>query len=288
VRRRFRNNYSLSGAYTFSKNLSNADEVFATGVGTASSVFALPAVFGGDPLEKGLSQNDRTHRAVFTYVFEVPFLREQRGFVGRLLGGFQFSGVTTFESGTPYTVFNGFDSDGLGGGNERPSYNPQGQAGVRAVPVVDTRQTIGGVANPQFGAITHYVNPDAITGFTAAGAPIFGNPTIDPLTARYIVNPAFIPGAPMSIPRFGSTPRSSERSDGINNWNLNIQKNTRITENTRLELRAEFYNVFNHPQFNGVGTSNAGTGVAGRFLQTDTVGTSGGGRVIKYQIKYRF
>ncbi|HEY0101455.1 MAG TPA: TonB-dependent receptor [Pyrinomonadaceae bacterium] len=292
VRRRFRNNFQVTGAYTFSKNLSNADEVFATGVGTASSVFALPAVFGGDPLEKGLSQNDRTHRAVFTYVFEVPFMREQRGFLGRLLGGYQLSGITSFESGTPYTVFNGFDSDGLGGGNERPTYNPQGQAGVRAVPVVDARQTITvngqNVANPQFGAITHYVNPDAVTGFTAAGAPIFGNPTIDPLTARYIVNPAYIPGAPMSIPRFGNTPRSSERSAGINNWNLFVQKNTNITENTRLEFRAEFYNVFNHPQFDTVGTSNAGTGVAGRFLRTDTVGTTGGGRVIKYQIKYRF
>jgi len=267
VRRRFANNLALSGAYTFSKNLSNADEVFGTGVGTASSFFALPARLGGDQFEKAVSQNDRTHRAVFTYVYEIPFMREQRGFLGHLLGGYQISGVASFESGTPYTVFNGFDSDGIGGNNERPTFNPNGQRGVRAVPVIDAN-----------GALIRYINPDA------------GDATIDPLTAQYIVNPTFIPGNAnfAGIPRFGNTPRNSERSKGINNWNIFVQKNTRVTENTRIELRAEFYNAFNHPQFDTVGTSNAGTGIAGRFLNPDTVGTSGGGRVIKYQIKYRF
>jgi outer membrane receptor protein involved in Fe transport len=266
VRRRFADNFQLSGSYTFSKLLSNADEVFAVGVGTASSVAALPTIFGGDRFEKGLSQNDRTHRAAITYVYEIPFMREQRGFVGRVLGGFQISGVTTFESGTPYTVFNGFDSDGIGGGNERPTINPAGQAGVRAVPVVNTTT----------GAITSYVNPDA------------NNAPIDPLTARYIVNPTYNPNLPQSIPRFGNAPRNSERSDGINNWNINLQKRTRFGETTSLEFRTEFFNAFNHPQFNGISTSNAGTGIATRFLNPDTVGTSGGGRVIRYQLKFIF
>jgi len=284
VRRRFASNLALSGSYTFSKNLSNADEVFATGVGSASSVFALPAVFGGDGFEKALSQNDRTHRAVFTYVYEVPFFREQRGFIGHVLGGFQLSGVTTFESGAPYTVFNNFDSDGLGGGNERPTFNPDGQRGVRAVPEIDTRQTLpnpggsGTIPNPAFGALIRYVNPDA------------GNATIDPLTAQFIVNPTFIPGNTnfAGIPRFGNLGRNTERSDGLNNWNLNIQKNTRIGETTRVEFRTEFFNLFNHPQFNEIGTSSAGTGVAGRFLNPDTVGTNGGGRTVRYQIKLVF
>jgi hypothetical protein len=265
VRRRFQNNFTISGSYTFAKLLSNADEVFAVGVGSASSVFALPAVLGGDRFEKGLSQNDRTHRGVFSYVYEIPFMKDQRGFLGHLLGGFQLSGVTSFESGTPYTVFNNFDSDGIGGGNERPSYNPAGQAGVRAVPVVDAT-----------GRITGYTNPDN------------NNAPIDPLTARYIVNPTYSPALANSIPRFGNAPRSSERSDGINNWNVNIQKNTRIGESTRIEARVEFFNIFNHPQFNGIGTSSAGTGIAGRFLNPDTVGTSGGGRVIRYQLKFVF
>jgi hypothetical protein len=266
VRRRFADNFALSGSYTWSKQLSNADEVFATGVGTAASVFAIPSIFGGDPLEKSVSQNDRTHRAVFTYVYEIPLFRDQRGFLGRALGGFQISGVTTFESGTPYTVFNGFDADGVGGNNDRPTYNPAGLAGVRAVPVV----------NSTTGAITHYINPEA------------NNAIIDPLTARYIVNPAYNPALPQSIPRVGNAPRNSERSRGTNNWNMNLQKNTRIRENMRLEARAEFFNVWNHPQFLDISTSNAGTGTDGRFLLFDTVGTTGGGRTIRYQLKFVF
>jgi hypothetical protein len=69
----------LSGSYTFSKLLSNGDEVFAVGVGTAASVAALPIILGGNRFEKGLSQNDRTHRGVLSYVYEIPFMRRSTG-----------------------------------------------------------------------------------------------------------------------------------------------------------------------------------------------------------------
>ncbi|MET0650281.1 MAG: carboxypeptidase regulatory-like domain-containing protein [Pyrinomonadaceae bacterium] len=278
VRRRFAGNFLLTGSYTFSKLISNADEVFVVGVGqTAPSVFAIPAVFGGDRLDRGLSQNDRTHRAAFTYVIESPFFRDQRGFVGHLLGGWQLSGVTTFESGQPFTVANGLDSDGIGGANDRPTYNPAGQAGVRAVPVV----------NSTTGAITGYVNPDA------------GGATIDPATARYIVNPAYIIGASASVPRVGNLGRNTERSPGINNWNMNVHKRTRVTEGTSIEFRTEFFNIFNHPQYltgsvspfsptGGLIVTNAASGAAGQFLNPNTVNTDGGGRVIRYQLKFLF
>jgi len=287
VRRRFADNFLLTGSYTFSKLISNADEVFVTGVGfTAPSLFAIPAVFGGDRLDRGLSQNDRTHRAAFTYVVESPWFREQRGFVGHVLGGWQLSGVTTFESGQPFTVANGLDADGIGGANDRPTYNPLGQRGVRAVPVVDTQQTVGGVANPNFGAITGYTNPE--TG-----------QAIDPLTAEFIVNPAFIIGAPASIPRVGNLGRNTERSPGINNWNMNVMKRTNVTESVRIEFRTEFYNIFNHPQYlsgsvspfsplGGTLQTNAASSPAGLFLNPNTSSSDGGGRVIRYQIKLLF
>ncbi|MCA1628454.1 MAG: TonB-dependent receptor, partial [Acidobacteria bacterium] len=293
VRRRFADNFQVTGAYTFSKLISNADEVFAIGIGTASSVSALPTIFGGDRFERAVSQFDRTHRASFTYVVESPFFRDQRGFVGKLLGGYQISGVTSLESGSPFTVFNGLDSDGLGGGNERPTFNPNGQRGVRAIPIVDTRATIGGVANPAFGAITGYFNPDQIVSYSATGAPTFasglpGQPTIDPNTAQFIVNPTFLAGAPMSIPRFGNLGRNTERGPGINNTNLNFLKRTRVRESVVIEARAEFFNAFNHPQFTSSVSSNANTTLGGRFLNPDTPATSGGAREIRYQVKLIF
>jgi hypothetical protein len=40
---------------------------------------------------------------------------------------------------------------------------------------------------------------------------------------------------------------------GLNNWDFQLFKDTNITESTRLELRIEFYNVFNHTQFDPAG-----------------------------------
>jgi Carboxypeptidase regulatory-like domain/TonB-dependent Receptor Plug Domain len=276
VTRRFANNFSFTGAYTWSKNIDNASEVFGQGgIATAPSLFAVPAVFGGDRLDRAVSLFDRTHAASFTYVYEVPFYREQRGVVGHILGGFQISGVTIFESGVPFTVTNGLESDGIAGTN-RPNHNPNGQRGVRALPVVNAQ-----------GVILSYINPDA------------GNAAIDPNTAEFIINPTFTFGQTGAVQRIGSLGRNTGRSPGSNNFDINIQKTTRISESVKLQFRTEFYNAFNHPQFTqgsvspftpGGGTigNNANTALPGRFLNPDTPNSDGGGRTIRYQIKLLF
>jgi hypothetical protein len=254
--------------------------VFGVGVSTVQVAnAALPTIFGGERLERAVSNFDRPHRASFTYVYELPFFREQRGALGRLLGGFQLSGVTVFESGVPYSVSNGFDSDGIGilaTPTDRPTYNPNGQRGVRALPVVNAQ-----------GFITGYTNPDA------------GGAAIDPLTAEFIVNPAYNAALPGSVPRFGNLGRNTERSPGINNTNLNILKRTRLSESTSIELRGELFNVFNHPQYTtpsvspfspsgGFINNNANSAPAGAFLNPNTATTDGGGRVVRYQVKLIF
>ncbi len=289
VRRRFVNNFTVTGSYTFSKLINNADEVFAVGIATAGSVSAIPAVFGGQARERGLSVDDRTHRAAFTYVAESPFYRDQQGIVGRLLGGFQFSGVTTFESGVPFTVFNIFDADGIGGGNDRPTYNPNGQRGVRAVPVVEPQFLPGNVPNPNYGAIIGYINPEIVLTRNAAGQPLTYAP-IDPNTAQFIVNPAYIVGAPRSVVRVGNLGRNTERSPSVYNTNLTLLKRTRISEKIFFEARAELFNAFNKPNFPSAGTilSSANSLTQGLFLNPDTITTSGGGRVTRYQVKLVF
>ncbi len=297
VRRRFVNNFTVTGSYTFSKLINNADEVFAVGIATAGSVSAIPAIFGGQANERGLSVDDRTHRAAFTYVVESPFFKEQQGILGRVLGGFQLSGVTTFESGVPFTVFNIFDADGIGGGNDRPTFNPNGQRGVRAVPVVApaTIPNPNGppgstIPNPNFGAITGYVNPEIVLTRNAAGQPLTFAP-IDPNTAQFIVNPAFIAGAPGSVVRTGNLGRNTERSPSVSNTNLTLLKRTRISgERVFLEGRVELFNAFNTPNFPSSGTINsaANTLTQGFFLNPDTITTSGGGREIRYQVKLTF
>ena len=275
-RRRFGNNFQATAAYTFSKLISNADEVFSAGLGSNanSQQASIPAILGGQPNERGLSIFDRTHRATFTYVIQSPFFKDQQSFIGKLLGGFQLSGITTFESGVPFTVFNGFDADGVGGSLDRPTFNPNGRRGVRAIPRVDAQ-----------GFITGYINPEIIIGRTSAGAPIFA--PIDPNTAQFIVNPAYVPGLAGSVVRVGNLGRNTERSKGLRNFDMTLLKRTRLFENISIEGRVEAFNVFNHPQF-GSGDSLANAETQGLFLQPINPTTSGGGRVIRYQAKFIF
>ncbi len=293
--RRFSNGFTITGAYTWSKFIDNASEVFGVAGNNTPQQAMYPSIFGGQAQERAVSLFDRTHRASFTYVYELPLYKEQRGFVGHVLGGFQISGVTTFETGAPLTVVNGVDADGVAGNLDRPNFNPNGQPGVRAVPIVNTVT----------GAITGYLNPEVpgtVGGFAA----------IDPNTAQFIGLPAFSAALVASRQRFGSTGRNTLRTPGIENWNVNILKTIKISESKRIQLRTEFYNILNHPQYTvpsvspfspgeqGIGASvgtasfNPTTGVtaitsgtaAGRFL--NPIFADGGGRVVRYQIKFEF
>jgi len=52
----------------------------------------------------------------------------------------------------------------------------------------------------------------------------------------------------------GNTANGIFRGPGINNWDASLFKNTNLTERVRLQLRFEFFNLFNHTQFAGVNT----------------------------------
>jgi outer membrane receptor protein involved in Fe transport len=278
LQRRFADSFTLSGAYTWSKLIDNGSEVFATAIiSGGSSNPQVPYILGGLPNERAVSLFDRPHRAVITYVFETPWFRNQHGFTGRLLGGWELSGVTTFESGAPYTVTNGVDANGLSGSfPDRPDFNPRGQAGVRAVPVTDANN-----------CITGYVNPDA------------GDAPIDPATAQYIGLPAFVAGRPCSVQRNGNLGRNTARTPGTNLWNLNLLKRINISETKKFEFRTEFYNVFNHPNYlqgsispfspsGGFIQQEVFLASSGEFTRGNSSTTDGGGRVIRYQVKFIF
>lgn len=271
ITRRFGSNLLLSGSYTFSKTISNGDEVFGIGIGSNTSFSAIPVILGGERIDRAVSSFDRTHRASIVYVLSLPFFKNQEGFIGKLLGGFQVSGITTFESGVPYTVFNGNDADGVGGGLDRPTFNPNGTRGVRAIPIVSATGAITGYFNPEI------FDPTQPNGFAR----------IDPNTAQFIVNPTYSPTLVDSRVRIGNLGRNTERSDITNNYDMTILKRTRISEKVSFETRAEFFNVLNHPQFSaGPSTANALT--QGLFLKSINPTSSGGGRVVRYQVKLVF
>jgi hypothetical protein len=105
LQQRFAGGSQINVAYTWSKNLTDNQTDRSSAPQDAYNIRA----------ERGPAQLDRRHILTINYVYEIPFYREQRGFVGHLLGGWELSGITIYETGLPYTVFN-FDDDPGGTG----------------------------------------------------------------------------------------------------------------------------------------------------------------------------
>ena len=280
VRRRFADNFLVTGNYTYSKLIDNASEVFGVAGNSQPQNQALPVTLFSERNDRGVSLFDRTHRATFTYVVESPFFREQEGALGKLLGGFQLAGVTTLESGAPLNVFNGVNADQIGGNFDRPDFNPNGQLNVRAIPATATSPSATG-----------FINPDVVIGTTSTGANIFA--PIDPNTAQYI-------GVPTNTSfRTGNLGRNTLRTPGTQLFDVNVSKKTRITEGTSIEFRTEFFNIFNRPNFTqgSISPFTPGGGsigadvfntLPGEFLNPNTRLSDGGGRVIRYQLRFLF
>jgi len=72
--------------------------------------------------DRGSADFDRRQVLIMNYIYDLPFFKtNSNAFVRQVLGGWQLSGITTFETGEPVTVTYPGDNAGVGGGqNTRP------------------------------------------------------------------------------------------------------------------------------------------------------------------------
>ena len=84
-----------------------------------------------------------------------------------------------------------------------------------------------------------------------------------------------------AIGQLGDSPRFFFHGPGLNNWDINLQKITNITENMNVAFRAEFFNAFNHAQF-GLPDGNITDPTFG------LVTTANPGRIIQFGLKFAF
>lgn len=247
------NQLTLGASYTFSKTLDNASEIFSFGESAfASNPFDL------NRNERSLSGVDRKHAASFNFLYDIPYLKEQKGVIGKLLGGFQINSTYIVASGRPFTpsqffnLFGGiptyqdntFNGSFLGQDSLRP-FNGNPKAGPTTVGITDVDAALLGFTNGFIASPTGFYSLNA---FNTSGRSV----SVTPNDVRYIFNG---PGAAQRFNNpFGNVARNSQRGPRLNQANLGIFKNTNITERVKLQFRAEAFNVFNHP--------NAGYGVA--------------------------
>ncbi len=104
---------------------------------------------------------------------------------------------------------------------------------------------------------------NSLCGCSGADVPNYNGQRIHFLNPRAPGNQYFDPSpfSPEAIGSVGNAKRRFFHGPGFNNWDLALHKDTRLTERTALEFRAEFFNVFNHAQFlNPTGEINSNFG----------------------------
>jgi hypothetical protein len=190
-----------------------------------------------------------------SFLYEIPNVHTEHGFVRTLAHGWEWGGTYLAESGQPVTPLSGVDSNANGdSAGDRTIINA---AGLKSVGT-----SVNAVCNAGPGGATSIVGIDAATGAWQCGAEDDAN------IVGYVVAPASIgdDSGPINtnarfvqagVGAFANAGRNTVSTPGLNIWNMSLIKNTRITERFSLQFRAETYNTFNHRNFSiGLPTNN--------------------------------
>ena len=272
--KRYSSGLSFTAAWTFSKAIDTGSEATLTGVDTNA-----PTGKGNAARSlRALSSFDARNRVVFTYGYELPWLRAQRGLMGRVAGGWQITGMTLFQSGTLYTVTLGYDSnlDGLGG--DRPA-----------------------IADPR------YLYRSVDNGRSLAPCPVHvvAGPCQDTISQLQLPGTVFIPAQSGVINAdqraispgsdgTGSIGRNTFFTQGLNNFDDTLSKSVAFHESMRVQFRMEFYNLMNRVTFDVPARTVLSTTPMGRITSTRNVngyvnsGRSGGARSGQLAIRFIF
>ena len=280
--RRLSSGLQFLASYTFAKSI---DDGSATGGGSGTTGLLNTAQFNdgstvvGNQLDtranRGVSDFDRTHRFVLSFIWEVPkpnFARRSK--IGSILfSGWQMSGIVTAMSGLPIDVVDSLAGTfylGANAGGARPNF----VSGVSAM------------SNVPPG---YYFNPFA-----------FKRPTV--LTGQTIPSSNGTAIANTTGTDFGNVGRNVLRGPGQFNADLSIGKRFRINESKNIEFRTELFNIFNNVNFaNPISNLNAVSSSGGSIDQNSgqiipgragdfgrIISTSNNPRLIQFAVKLNF
>ncbi len=106
LEKRLSNNFSMAAHYTWSSFIDGASDILNP---SPTGEIGFPQDSFNRSADRGRSAWDRPHRVAFNGVFELPFFRQQKGVLGKILGGWQATGFLTLQSGAPFSVLDGGD-----------------------------------------------------------------------------------------------------------------------------------------------------------------------------------
>ena len=238
--KRFSHGLQFQASYTWSKSLDNASSFE-----DALNPINFNATYG-------LSAFDARHRFVFNYVWDLP-VPKMEGFAGKLLDGWQVSGILSFQRGFPIRITSTSDNELL---DATFLFEAPGEPNlVGTFHTQDIRQNGGFVFDPNQ----------------------FNNNAYDPSTG--LPKPANT----VTLGDIGNAPRTICCGPGINNWDMSFNKLTQLGERLQMEFRGDIFNVWNHAQFYSVDGNATNTGST--FGQVQHVRDP---RLVQFALKFRF
>ncbi len=225
IRKHFSAGATVNLSYSWAHFIDNEE----TGGGSNGVSADAPQDYTNPRADRAISLDDIPNTLTLNYILDLPFGKGKRflnhgsGVVDRMVSGWSWSGIAIYQSGFP-------EAFSINGGTPLSSNFYTGTIRPNVVPGVSKSGTGSRFARTLPGA----------TWFNTA---------------------AFISPGNFS---FGNESRvdATVRADAKRNWDMTLSKSTAIKEGLSLQFRAEYFNVFNHPQYGSpntaVGASNFG------------------------------
>jgi hypothetical protein len=243
MQKKFSGKSYIDANYTWSRALTNAQTDYSS---APQDTYNINAGYGR-------ASFDRTNILTLDGVYELPWYRDQRSLIGHLIGGWELSGIYAINSGLPLTVTESASATNVVNYSGQTSVlNP---AAVNGGSVTDSGGL--GILGPSAAGLrpSQVLNPN--NGY--------GNPIHSRLNWFY--RPAFIAPTPASM-AVGNERTGAVNGPGFNRLDVGVFRNFRIFDNLVFQLRGEAFNVANHTNWQGVGTTASSASTFGQITST--------------------
>jgi hypothetical protein len=259
LRKRMSHGFYMQGGYTFAKNITDSE-------GSQSNLESYRTL-RDVRTDRHRAGFDQTHRIIANLIYELPFGTGRRWLTGgfaplrKVLEGWQVGSIINWQSGAPVSFYSNRSTFN----QSNPGLNPAVLTGMsfqelkNAMGVYKTAlgvffidpKNLNITTNPNTGALATAVLKDGIMAAPAAGS-------------------------------YGTMSRNVINGPNFTQFDFSITKRTYYTERRSMDLKVNFLNAFNHPNF-GYTSSNFDSSSFGQIT-----GTRGSPRIINFVLTLNF
>jgi len=247
----------LQAAYTWSKST----DATSTGNPAFNTAFNNESNLNDS---RGLSDFDRPQRLVVSYVYDLPFLRHSQGLVHTVLGGWQASGVTTLQSGLPFSIYDSASGTAFilnGSTSTLTADLAAGGSIAKGYSTGDIHARLNGYLNPANFATVPVLPQNQALCATNSNYCVIG---------------------------FGDLGRNIYRGPHEQNWDFSLIKNFLLTERQSLRFTADMFNIWNHANFANPAVTDVETIGLPNSPFGKIISDRGVPRLIQFSLRYAF